>query len=278
LSGKRGKNNAIDITSFRRFIQEDWEGVDCQYPQPTIINKMLKAVFFDIGKTIVDDPFPKAKHSVGQYLVNERLLDPSQQGTFLDTLTLANSNIDSYEFSHFWGEIRIFEYGLSCFGISNKGIATQVLRIYRQQVKYLYETDITLRAMNNEELANLLSWMSNIKQLKLGIISDERISSVGLYWDVLKCGTYFKAIVTSEEVGCCKPCESIFRYALEKSEVDAEDSLYVGDNPARDIAGANAVGMNSVLSTQFTGIISTEECKYAISRLSELKPLVESLC
>jgi putative hydrolase of the HAD superfamily len=47
----------------------------------------------------------------------------------------------------------------------------------------------------------------------------------------------------SEEVGAAKPAAEVFRRALEALELDATRTLFVGDDPERDIAGASAAGL-----------------------------------
>ena len=53
------------------------------------------------------------------------------------------------------------------------------------------------------------------------------------------------AIVVSEEVGAAKPAPEIFRHALQLVGADPAHTLFVGDRPAADIAGAQAVGMRT---------------------------------
>lgn len=52
---------------------------------------------------------------------------------------------------------------------------------------------------------------------------------------------------SSEEARSCKPDRAFFEMALRKAGVEAERVLFVGDSPEHDIAGANALGMRTVL-------------------------------
>ncbi len=244
--------------------QEMWEHV-------------IKAAFFDIGKTLVDDPVPKAKYAVGRFLAQKGILKSSSLGDFHETLTLVNARIDSYQFSHFWGEEEIFTSAMSSYGIHDDRLVKQALAVYRKEVQRLYQTDPSLKALSNMELASLLSWLHDEKGLILGVISDERIASIALYWDVLECGHFFPLVVTSEEVGCRKPCKQIFRHALEVAKVRAEESLYVGDNPIRDVAGAKDVGMISILFTKFCDPSIKVRPDFTIDDLRELPPIIDTL-
>jgi 2-haloalkanoic acid dehalogenase type II len=56
----------------------------------------------------------------------------------------------------------------------------------------------------------------------------------------------FDVIVVSEEVDLRKPDAAIFAHALDALGASAAAAIYVGDNPAHDIAGAHAAGMRGV--------------------------------
>lgn len=53
-------------------------------------------------------------------------------------------------------------------------------------------------------------------------------------------------VVTSQGVRSYKPDPKIFKHALERLGYDPGDVVYVGDSPDDDIAGAAAVGMQTV--------------------------------
>jgi len=55
------------------------------------------------------------------------------------------------------------------------------------------------------------------------------------------------AWTSSESAGSCKPDTRFFEVALEKARVSPERTLFVGDSPVHDVAGARAIGMRSVL-------------------------------
>ena len=53
--------------------------------------------------------------------------------------------------------------------------------------------------------------------------------------------------ITSATVGAEKPNPAFFRHALESTGDEVATSWTVGDNPAADIAGADAAGLRAVL-------------------------------
>lgn len=56
---------------------------------------------------------------------------------------------------------------------------------------------------------------------------------------------YLDVVLISEVVGLRKPDPAIFQWAAAELGVSAEDCLFVGDDPERDILGAAAAGMQT---------------------------------
>lgn len=56
----------------------------------------------------------------------------------------------------------------------------------------------------------------------------------------------FSFSVHARQVGCLKPDRRIFEAALDAAGTGPERMVYVGDDPALDVAGAAAVGMKTV--------------------------------
>ncbi|MBS7390671.1 MAG: HAD family hydrolase [Fibrobacter sp.] len=55
------------------------------------------------------------------------------------------------------------------------------------------------------------------------------------------------AVIISGEVHVRKPDPEIFKIALERLGTKAEETLFVGDDPERDIRGATSVDMQTYL-------------------------------
>lgn len=58
-------------------------------------------------------------------------------------------------------------------------------------------------------------------------------------------GGFTDAVVVSGDLGIHKPDPRIFAQALSKIDSKADTTLFVGDNPEADIAGASGVGMQT---------------------------------
>jgi putative hydrolase of the HAD superfamily len=90
---------------------------------------------------------------------------------------------------------------------------------------------------------------------------------------------YLDARLTSGDVGFMKPHPFIYWRALELLEVQPEESIFVGDRPANDIAGANEAGLISVLMAppHLNRELNGVRPNFTISSLSELLPILAQL-
>lgn len=90
---------------------------------------------------------------------------------------------------------------------------------------------------------------------------------------------YFDARITSGDTGHMKPHPAIYERVLGLLEVDAETAVFVGDRPANDIAGANAVGLTSVWMNppHIDYELGDVKPDYEITTLQELLPILAAL-
>ena len=96
---------------------------------------------------------------------------------------------------------------------------------------------------------------------KLGLISNFTYAPV-IYAGLRKLGIsrFLNAILISEAVGWRKPNVKIFHEALKRLGVTAQETVYVGDSPLEDIAGAKSVGMKTAFSpSQFYSLENLRE-------------------
>lgn len=80
-------------------------------------------------------------------------------------------------------------------------------------------------------------------------------------------------IVVSAEAGARKPAPAIFERALSALGVPAEASLFIGDSPETDIAGARSAGIDALLLDR-NGLVADTEGVERIFTLADLPPLV----
>lgn len=83
--------------------------------------------------------------------------------------------------------------------------------------------------------------------LRLAVISNTEDGRVRDALEAAGLASYFDIVVDSHLVGCKKPDPAIFRLALERLGVEAEEAAFVGDTYAHDALAARAVGMRAIL-------------------------------
>jgi putative hydrolase of the HAD superfamily len=69
------------------------------------------------------------------------------------------------------------------------------------------------------------------------------------------------AIFISDQVGISKPNPKLYLHALNRLDLEADEVMYVGDNPDKDITPAKAVGMIAVRH-RGTGRYADRECLF----------------
>ena len=86
----------------------------------------------------------------------------------------------------------------------------------------------------------------------------------------------FAHIVLSEEVGCQKPNPRIFEEALRMNGLDASEVIMIGDSFSSDIAGANAVGIDTIWLAQPDNITDEQSkvATYIVTSLQEIKQIL----
>lgn len=142
----------------------------------------------------------------------------------------------------------------------------------------------------NSQSADLVVGMADVlrtcqaRGYKLALVADTRSKTA---WNVLhQHDLYhlFDAFAISEEVGADKPDPRIFIAALNALGIPPQDYgrvLMVGNNPGRDIRGANAMGLISVWFHWNDRYLSSPEIEdrpvYEVHNSRELLALIENI-
>lgn len=89
---------------------------------------------------------------------------------------------------------------------------------------------------------------------------------------------YFDARITSGDTGYMKPHPAIYWRVMGLLDTTPDRAVFVGDRPANDIAGANEVGMVSVLMSpdHLDMPLDGVEPHYTITKLGQLLPILEA--
>ncbi len=157
------------------------------------------------------------------------------------------------------------------------------LRLKRMDPKWIHELTLQywrVYAANSPPFRDAEPTVRKLKQAgyKLGLVSDsdgtpgmkrKRIQQVPFH-------NLFQAIVVSgEDTPRVKPGHESFTLIAKKLGVQPRESVYIGDNPRTDIAGAKAVGMISVIVNRRGN--RGEDPDYRVPNLRAVPRLVRSI-
>jgi len=211
---------------------------------------MLKAVFFDVGNTLLY-PYPSVSEVVRQVLAEEGHCH--DLGAIDEYMPLVDEYYeDRYrEDDTFWtdedetSQVWIGMYSLLCRKL---GIDMDAERIARRVYDEFGDPS------RWRPYDDVIPAFERVKQhgLCLGLISnwDRRLAGI---FTGLGLGQMLDTVVSSAEVGLRKPDPRIFELALARVGVGASEAAHVGDHHYADVLGAHAVGMLPVLIDRHEG-------------------------
>ena len=85
---------------------------------------------------------------------------------------------------------------------------------------------------------------------------------------------YFTHRLISEEVGINKPQPEIFRIALERNGIAADEAVMIGDSYSSDIAGAKAAEIDQIWVKADGLLITDETATYIVPQLADVMKIV----
>ncbi|WP_297435207.1 TIGR02253 family HAD-type hydrolase [Thermococcus sp.] len=143
-----------------------------------------------------------------------------------------------------------------------------------------WEISVSMHERYGELSPDAVETLKGLREMGLhvGVITDSDDDYIERHLKGLGIYGLFDSVTTSEDAGYYKPHPGPFRLALERAGVSPGESLYVGDNPAKDCVGARKVGMLSVLldpEGKKRGLWS--ECDFIVSKLSDVVEIVRGL-
>lgn len=189
---------------------------------------MIKAIFFDLDNTLYDQDvyFSSAFATIARHL-EECFSFPS-----VDTLSklraLFREKGSMYP--------RLFDDLLEGLGSREEGLL-------RALVELFHRAPVDTLALY-EDAASILPRLA--RSFLLGIITNGQAEMQRRKVMALGLGGLLPYQVYTAELGHPKPSTRGYEYAIEMTEVGPQESLYVGDNPYVDFAGAKHAGMHAV--------------------------------
>ena len=109
--------------------------------------------------------------------------------------------------------------------------------------------------------------------LKLALITNGSMRMQSRKLECLALSAMFDAVLISDAEGISKPDPQIFHLALERLGVRPDRTVFVGDHPEVDVAGARAAGLHAIWrrDEQASQIVEAEA---VVDRISDLLPLL----
>jgi putative hydrolase of the HAD superfamily len=205
-----------------------------------------KAVFFDAGETLVY-PHPSFAELFTEVLRAEGVVvDPAVVQEVVSAYSQKFTETVQSGEARLWStspeRSRVFWDGVYRGFLEEVGVSDHHDRL----VDRLYTTFTDLASYRLHP--DVIPTIDRLRAagISLGVISNfeewlERLL------ETLGVTAYFPVLVISGVEGVEKPDPEIFRIALERAGVSAEESVYVGDHPFFDIEAAEEVGMVAVL-------------------------------
>jgi putative hydrolase of the HAD superfamily len=143
---------------------------------------------------------------------------------------------------------------------------------YRNAQRQRRERDFVLREGVPDTLAALRD-----QGLHIGMVSNVDDDQLTHMLALTRLEPHFHSILSSEQAQSCKPDPAIFTEALRRAGCAPSEALFVGDSLQQDIAGANRVGLRSVLiwsDPDREPTMGEHKPQHVIRRIPELLDLI----
>jgi putative hydrolase of the HAD superfamily len=205
---------------------------------------MIKAVFFDLYQTLVryDPPREEIQSKVleefGFSVKAEALLYPiaiADEFIYQEHSRLSIGKRSDQEKKALWGQYQAMvlkEAGIEPSKELIGGILGKM-----QQIKFnMVLFDDVLPALNElKDKGRVLGLISNVD------------NDIAPLLNKLGLTPLLQVVVTSLDAGYSKPQPEIFKEAVKRAGVQAQEAIYVGDQYQIDVVGANRAGMRGIL-------------------------------
>lgn len=192
----------------------------------------MKAILFDLDNTLLD--FYTLKMSA----IDAALVAIKNAGLKAD-MQMVRNELNALFKMHGWEHQQIFQLLLEKIGEPNPKILAAGIVAYRKE-----------KMKHVQTYPQVVPTLNEIKKrgYKIGIVTDADTLQGWIRLTELGLENMFDAVITRDENGIRKPHALPFQKALEQLKVTPEETLHVGDWPARDVAGAKALGLKTALA------------------------------
>lgn len=239
--------------------------------------KAIRAAVFDLGGTLLD--FNPAGHPWLEWerIGLENACDFLAARYPLDRETFVAHVLDTLP--HRWTLATQGHRPLTLGGLLQEACAAAGLDVpppvIHEAVAH-YVAPLDRQVVAYDDAASTLHALRE-RGLRIGLISNTMWPGDLHRQEMARLGilSYFDDTLFSADLGLWKPQPALYRLALERLGVPAEQAFFVGDTPEHDLVGAQTVGMKTVYKRNNAFKPNGIRPDAEISQLSELLDLLD---
>ena len=194
---------------------------------------IINGVVFDLDNTLLD--FMKMK----EFAVKSAIKGMIEAGLSVDEEKSYNEIIGIYE-EFGWENQKVFDVFIEkqIGHVDNKFLAAGIVAYRRAREANLMAYPHVYKTLM--ELAK--------SGIKLAVVSDAPSREAWLRIYYLNLYHFFDVVITFDDSGERKPSAKPFQMALDGMDLQAEETIMIGDWPDRDVVGAKQIGMKTVFA------------------------------
>ncbi|WP_368505015.1 HAD family hydrolase [Alkalihalophilus sp. As8PL] len=219
---------------------------------------MIKGVLFDLDGTLLDRDSSVKKFIHDQYDRLDRHVGHIPKAEYVARF------IELDQRGYVWKD-KVYQQLIKEYGITG---------MKWEELLEDYLNDFKFHCVPFPNLTEMLEQLKN-HNLTIGMITNgkgqfqfDNIRALGIE-------SYFDRIFISEWEGMKKPDPALFRHALDTLNVQANESVFVGDHPGNDVRAARDVGMRVIWKED--RFWSHADADATVKDLSEIPLLIEEL-
>ena len=219
---------------------------------------MIKALIFDLDDTLTDRYATTRKFLSNQF---DQMISPdfsTVKETFIDQVLLYQE--------HGYGD-KLVAYQKPLSELEMSGISPEALLDN-------FDKNFGHTSVVHEGVPETLQLLS--EKYSLAMITNSRTKWQNAKIDSAGIRKYFRKIFISEEFGVEKPDRKIFDACVRSLNLKAEECLFIGDHPVKDIRGAINSGMKAFWRKN-TNYAPPEKMDGSFDSIPELIQMVEDL-
>jgi len=209
------------------------------------MSNKLKAVFFDLDETLIENKIPVRELFARMYFDFEEQLGEQNKEVFFSTLRQQAANLWGSMFdTDIAPEQQFVNCFASCVEATDSASGDGALTIGQSMFDH-YENLSSNNVVFHDGAVELITEL-NSRGIITGLITNgmEQIQLGKVH--ALDIHNMVDHVTVSAQARAHKPQSPVFNLALERATVSADQAIQIGDHATNDVAGAIRAGMGGV--------------------------------